>query len=322
MTLISELLDLPDQVQRGRLRPQPVRGRHRRPPATLARVRRHAAAGRLLRRRPRASSAPRSRRRTSKACYLHGSFGAGKSHFMAVLHLLLQHDPSARASARAWRRSAPSTSWVEGKKFLLVPYHMIGARNMESAILGGYVDHVRRVHPDAPLPGRLPGRRTSSTNADSTAQTLGDEKFFAQLNQGGRAAGGELGQARRGLGRRPVRGRAGGPARRRDARPAGRRPRQHLFPRLPGHPARGKDEAFCRSTRASASSAATPGRWATTRLILFLDELILWLATHVGRPRLRPPGGAEAGQAGRGRRRPTGRSRSSASSPASGTCAT
>jgi len=27
----------------------------------------------------------------SKACYLHGSFGSGKSHFMAVLHLLLQH---------------------------------------------------------------------------------------------------------------------------------------------------------------------------------------------------------------------------------------
>src|SRR5215203_993794 len=34
--------------------------------------------------------------RTSKACYLHGSFGAGKSHFMAVLHLLLQHHPEAR----------------------------------------------------------------------------------------------------------------------------------------------------------------------------------------------------------------------------------
>src|SRR4051794_23911351 len=25
---------------------------------------------------------------SSKACYLHGSFGAGKSHFMAVLHLM------------------------------------------------------------------------------------------------------------------------------------------------------------------------------------------------------------------------------------------
>ena len=29
----------------------------------------------------------------SKACYLHGSFGSGKSNYMAVLHLLLQHNP-------------------------------------------------------------------------------------------------------------------------------------------------------------------------------------------------------------------------------------
>ena len=29
----------------------------------------------------------------SKAAYLHGSFGSGKSHFMAVLHLLLQQCP-------------------------------------------------------------------------------------------------------------------------------------------------------------------------------------------------------------------------------------
>src|SRR5690606_27108524 len=33
----------------------------------------------------------------SKGVYLHGSFGSGKSHFMAVLHLLLQHHPAARA---------------------------------------------------------------------------------------------------------------------------------------------------------------------------------------------------------------------------------
>ena len=33
---------------------------------------------------------------SSKAAYLHGSFGSGKSHFMAVLHLLLQREPSAR----------------------------------------------------------------------------------------------------------------------------------------------------------------------------------------------------------------------------------
>src|SRR5690242_19213432 len=34
---------------------------------------------------------------TSKAAYLHGSFGAGKSHFMAVLLLLLENYPGARA---------------------------------------------------------------------------------------------------------------------------------------------------------------------------------------------------------------------------------
>ena len=34
--------------------------------------------------------------RSSKAAYLHGSFGSGKSHFMAVLHLLLQGNAHAR----------------------------------------------------------------------------------------------------------------------------------------------------------------------------------------------------------------------------------
>ncbi len=88
----------------------------------------------------------------SKACYLHGSFGAGKSHFMAVLHLLLEHNPDVRSLAELAKVCAKH-GWVENKKFLLVPYHMIGARNMETAILGGYVDHVMEIHPDAPLPG-------------------------------------------------------------------------------------------------------------------------------------------------------------------------
>jgi transposase len=35
----------------------------------------------------------------------------------------------------------------------IVPYHMIGARSMKSAILGHYADYIRTLHPDAPLPG-------------------------------------------------------------------------------------------------------------------------------------------------------------------------
>ena len=94
----------------------------------------------------------------SKACYLHGSFGSGKSHFMAVLHLLLRHNPAVRSMEHLDKVCAKH-QWVEDKNFLLVPYHMIGARNMESAILGGYVDLVTEQHPQCPAAGGLSRRR-------------------------------------------------------------------------------------------------------------------------------------------------------------------
>src|SRR3954464_7203219 len=119
---------------------------------------------------------------SSKACYLHGSFGAGKSHFMAVLHLLLQHNPAVRSIAEL-AKVCGKHGWVENKKFLLVPYHMIGARNMESAILGGYVDHVLELHPTAPLPGVYLADEIFK-NAVQHRQRLGDEKFFEDLNRG------------------------------------------------------------------------------------------------------------------------------------------
>ncbi len=65
--------------------------------------------------------------RRSMGAYLHGSFGSGKSHFMAVLHLLLEHN----AEARSIPQLAPVVAelkWAEGKRFLLVPYHLVGAR--------------------------------------------------------------------------------------------------------------------------------------------------------------------------------------------------
>jgi hypothetical protein len=37
----------------------------------------------------------------SQAKFLHGSFGSGKSHFMAVLREILRHNPQARAAARS-----------------------------------------------------------------------------------------------------------------------------------------------------------------------------------------------------------------------------
>ena len=86
---------------------------------------------------------------SSKGAYLHGSFGSGKSHFMAVLYLLLRGNPKARALPELAEVVQAQDTWAEGRKFLLVPYHMIGAHSMESAILGQYVEFVRRLHPDA-----------------------------------------------------------------------------------------------------------------------------------------------------------------------------
>ena len=108
----------------------------------------------------------------SKACYLHGSFGSGKSHYMAVLHLLLNHNPAVR-SLEYLDKVCAKHAWVEDKKFLLIPYHMIGARNMESAILGGYVDHVMQTQPTPPLPGVYLADDIFK-NAQQHRQALGD----------------------------------------------------------------------------------------------------------------------------------------------------
>ncbi|HJW55338.1 MAG TPA: phage resistance protein [Burkholderiaceae bacterium] len=119
----------------------------------------------------------------SKAAYLHGSFGAGKSHFMAVLNLLLDNNVSARSIPELANVVAQHNGWTQGRKFLLVPYHMIGARSMESAILGGYAEFVRARHPDAPVPGFYLSERLFE-DAVRMRKRIGDEAFFRDLNAG------------------------------------------------------------------------------------------------------------------------------------------
>jgi len=118
----------------------------------------------------------------SKAAYLHGSFGSGKSHFMAVLNLLLAGNTQARATPELADVVARH-SWTDGRKFLLVPYHMIGSRDMESAILGQYAEFVRKKHPEAPVPGFYLAEGMFN-DARELRDRMGDGPFFAQLNQG------------------------------------------------------------------------------------------------------------------------------------------
>ena len=91
---------------------------------------------------------------SSKGAYLHGSFGSGKSHFMAVLDMILEGDSDARSVPELADTIRKHNRWWEGGKFLVVPFHMIGAESMESAILGGYAAYVREHHPEARADGR------------------------------------------------------------------------------------------------------------------------------------------------------------------------
>jgi hypothetical protein len=121
--------------------------------------------------------------RTSKATYLHGSFGSGKSHFMAVLHLILQNNPEARGIPELAWVIQKHNEWLAGKKFLLVPYHMLNAHDTESGILGGYVEFMRRTHPAAPIPPVYMSAAIISQAAAERAN-YGDEPFFKRLNAG------------------------------------------------------------------------------------------------------------------------------------------
>ncbi|GAA5056233.1 hypothetical protein HNP84_006990 [Thermocatellispora tengchongensis] len=125
---------------------------------------------------------------TSKAAYLHGSFGSGKSHFMAVLYALLSGDPAARARSE-FDPVLTKHEWLDtdGKRFLLVPYHMLGAKALEQRVLGGYVSHVKKLHPDAPTPQVY---RTDALFTDIRAMRarMGDAAVIAGLGSGGGAA--------------------------------------------------------------------------------------------------------------------------------------
>ncbi len=216
--------------------------------------------------------------RTSKASYLHGSFGSGKSHFMAVLHLILQGHTGARSIPELAEVVAKHNAWMDGKKFLLVPYHMIGARNMESAILGGYADFVRRTHPESGLPGVFLAEKLFN-DAASLRNRMGDDAFFAALGEtstNDEDGWGELG--------------AGWNAERFDraiAAPPGDDDRLRLVGDLVGslftsqHDiAKSSGEGYINLDDGLSVISRHAKGLGYDGVILFLDELILWLASH------------------------------------------
>jgi hypothetical protein len=224
--------------------------------------------------------------RRSKGVYIHGSFGSGKSHFMAVLHALLGGNPTARGLPDLAEVIAHHDPVLQGRQFLRLAYHLIGAESLEQALFGGYLRQVRELHPDAPLPPLHLTDRLFD-DAQKYRTELGDERFFGQLNAGRSGVWGTL---------------AADWTAERFAQAAAASPddpvRQRLAGALVATMFTGYTEAAAyvdidTGLRAMAEHAMSLGYEG---VVLFLDELVLWLATHLHNHEFISTEGAKVGK--------------------------
>jgi len=122
----------------------------------------------------------------SRGAFLSGSFGSGKSHFMAVLYALLRHNSAVRDKPELQPVIDKHDVALRDKDVLPVAFHLLGAESMEEALFTGYVRQVSARHPGAPLPALYMADGLLA-DADRMRNNVGDEVFFAGLN-GGEAA--------------------------------------------------------------------------------------------------------------------------------------
>ncbi|MBY9075953.1 DUF6079 family protein [Nocardioides sp. WL0053] len=217
----------------------------------------------------------------SQAAFLHGSFGSGKSHFMAVLYMLLEHDPDARAVPELAEVVDRHDAVLQGKRVLPLTFHMIGAESLEQALFQGYIRQIRAAHPGCDLPA-LHQSDELMANADRQRELLGDDAFFKALNDKPATSGGFGGMGAV----------ASGGAGIWDAESyADARSRSQGDPR--------RDRLVSDLVRTMFSAFASSNQYVNLdtglavisrhahdlgydAVVLFLDELILWLASHLG----------------------------------------
>lgn len=123
--------------------------------------------------------------RINRGAFLTGSFGSGKSHYMAVLHALLRHVPEARAIAELQPVVARHDAALEAKKILPLAFHFLDGTSMEQVLFSGYIRQVQALHPGAPLPAFFPSD-SLLTDAERLRASMGTEAFLQGL--GGDAA--------------------------------------------------------------------------------------------------------------------------------------
>ena len=97
----------------------------------------------------------------SRGAFLTGSFGSGKSHFMAVLHALLEQEPAARAIAELQQVIGKHDHALRERRILPLAFHLLGAETLEAALFDGYLRQIRELPPGGAAAGGAPVRRAA-----------------------------------------------------------------------------------------------------------------------------------------------------------------
>ncbi len=201
----------------------------------------------------------------SRASYLHGSFGSGKSHFMAMLSLMLDGSEVVWGLGKlhGLRIKHPNAGTT---KLLQLRLHMIGASGLESKLFGSYLDYLTEHHPKAAVPP-LFADAPLFDNAREMLNRMGDEAFFAGMGQ----PDGDWGQFASGWNRERFELHAG------SSDPT---LRAELFDELVKHlfPSYVKTGAYVSMDEGLAVMARHAKGLGYQGIVLFLDELILWLS--------------------------------------------
>ena len=210
-------------------------------------------------------------RGNAKGAFIHGSFGSGKSHYMAVMHLLLTGNPHARALPGLQQIVADHTD-VLSRRLLAVDYHLIGAESFEGALFQGYINTVKQKHPEAAAPV-LHRSDLLFQDAQSLRAKIGDEAFFSQFASEIDPVLGALSDG--GLTAADLDAAASGSASERDRQAVAAKLVETYFPAYTSTSAWLPIDQGLRIMTAHAKELGYDG------LVLFLDELVLWLANHL-----------------------------------------
>ena len=215
----------------------------------------------------------------SRGAFLAGSFGSGKSHFMAVLHALLRHNPVARSKAELQPVVNRHDDVLLDKNVLPLAFHLLGAESLEQALFLGYIRQIGRLHPGAPLPA-LHHSDAILADAEGLRAREGDERFFAALNGGAAGDSGPDPWSRL-IGSSGTWTQESYAAAR--AAEAGSEQRQLLVTALAQNYFRAytQQASYVDLDTGLAAIAAHAKSLGYDAVVLFLDELVLWLAFSV-----------------------------------------